>query len=88
MVLIIHGSTSILYNVSKSVLKMFFAFEAHTWSHSLHNARNNIRANWRFMQNLKVREVGISSSKLGGSVSWPPIFVDSSAEILMSHIRA
>jgi hypothetical protein len=39
----------------------------HTWSHSLHNARNKIRANWMFMQNLNARETGISSSQHDGS---------------------
>ena len=35
----------------------------HTRSHSLHNAKNKIRANWMFMQNLNAHETGISSSQ-------------------------
>jgi hypothetical protein len=52
----------------------------HTQRYSEHNARNKIRVNWTFMQNLKVWEMETSVSRLYGSVSWLPVFVDSDTE--------
>jgi hypothetical protein len=32
----------------------------HMWSYNQHNARNIIRANWRFMKTFMARETGVS----------------------------
>jgi hypothetical protein len=82
------GLPKILSNVSKSVCELLKHLPHHTWSYREHNARNRIRVNWMFMQNLKVQEAGISASRLDGSAPWLAVFVDSGAEISISHIRA
>jgi hypothetical protein len=62
----IHGLTRIPSNVSKMRQEVSVDYlkpvPDHMWSYNQHNARNVIKANWRFMKNLMACETGASSS--------------------------